>query len=132
MRAVEYLDQIKKIDVMIKNKSEEYRRLVNLASGQGDFSILERVMATRDPQRIPEAIARYIDIEREIKELNRKREEIIATVERLSTVEYEIIYDLFVNGCTLKEVAYRHHRSYEWTIKKKRQALAHLEKILNP
>ena len=123
MRAVEYLDQIKKIDAIIENKSEEYRKSVELASGLGDFSVAERVQSSRNLQQIPDAIARYIDLEREIDELKRKRSEIIGTLERLPSVEYKILYQLFVKDSTLKELAYQFDKSYDWVKKKKCKAL---------
>lgn len=123
MRAVEYLDQIKKLDAIISNKGEEYRRSVELASGLGEFSVGERVQASRNLQQIPNAIARYIDIEREIDELKRKRSEIIGTIERLPSVEYKILYQLFVKDSTLKELAYQFDKSYDWVKKKKHKAL---------
>lgn len=131
MRAVEYLDQIKKIDAIISNKNEEYRRLVELSSGLGDFSVSERVKSSRKLQQIPNAIAKYIDIEREIEDLKRKRAEIIGTIERLPSVEYKIIYMLFVKDYTMKEIAYHFHKSYDWAKKKKGKALKMLQNMID-
>lgn len=131
MKAEEYLDQIKKIDSIIANKSEDYLRSVELASGLGNFSVAERVQSSRNLQQIPDAIAKYIDIEREIEDLKRKRAEIIQTIERLPAVEYKIIYKLYVKDFTLKEVAYHFDRSYDWVKKKKRKALNRIQIILD-
>lgn len=125
------MDQIKKIDAIIINKTEDYRRWVELSKGLGDFSVSERVQSSRNLRQIPNAIARYIDIEREIADLKRKREEIIKTIERLPSVEYELIYKLYVKDYTLKEVAYHFKRSYEWAQKKKRNALCLIRDMLD-
>ena len=133
MTAEEYLEQIKKIDAMIGNKDEEYRRLVGLASGLGDFSVAERVQSSKNLQQIPNAIAKYIDVEREIEGLKRKRAEIIKTIERLPLVEYKTIYILFVKDgdFTLKDIAWEFHKSYDWAKKKKRRALGLIQKIID-
>lgn len=131
VRAEEYLDQIKKLDAIITNKTEEYKRLVELSQGLGDFSVAERVQSTRNLQQIPNAIAKYIDIEREIDELKKKRADIIRTIEQLPSVEYKIIYKLYVKDFTLKEIAYEFDRSYEWVKKWKQKALRMVQSILD-
>lgn len=131
MRAEEYLDQIKKIDAIIINKSEDYRRWVGIASGNGDFSVGERVQSSRNLHQIPNAIAKYIDIEREIDDLKQKRAEIIKTIEQLPSVEYKIIYMLYVKDSTLKEIAFDFERSYEWVKKRRKKALRMVQNILD-
>lgn len=131
MTTEEYLDQIKKIDAIIIHKDEEYRRWSELASGLGDFSVTERVQSSRNLHQIPDAIAKYIDIEREIEELKRKRAEIIKTIEQLPSVEYKIIYKLYVKDYTRKEVAYDFGMSLEWVKKRKNKALRLIQKILD-
>lgn len=131
MTAGEYLDQIKKIDAIIANKSEEYRRLVELATGLGDFSVTERVQSSRNLKQIPNAIAKYIDIEREIDELKRKRAEIIKTIEQLPSIEYKIIYMLYVEDYTRKEIAYQFKKSYEWVKKQRQKALKHVQQMID-
>jgi DNA-directed RNA polymerase specialized sigma subunit len=131
LRAEEYLDQIKKIDAVIINKSEEYRRWVGIASGHGDFSVGERVQASRNLHQIPNAIAKYIDIEREIDDLKQKRAEIIKTIEQLPSVEYKIIYMLYVKDSTLKEIAFDFERSYEWVKKRRKNALRMVQNIID-
>jgi DNA-directed RNA polymerase specialized sigma24 family protein len=131
MTAEEYLDQIKKLDAIITNKSEEYRRLTELSEGLGNFSVAERVQSTRNLQQIPNCIAKYIDLEREIDDLKRKRAEIIKTIEQLPSIEYKLIYKLYVKDFTLKEIAYDFDRSYEWVKKHKRKALRMVQSMID-
>ena len=131
MRAEEYLDQVKKLDAIIENKEEEYSRLIELASGMGNFSVSERVQSSRDLHRSENTIAKYIDLEREINSLKKRRSEIIKTIERLPSVEYYIIYKIFVGDYTLKEIAYDYKRSYEWAKKKKRKALRLIQQMID-
>lgn len=133
MRAEEYLDQIKKLDAIIINKSERYRQCVEQASGLGDFSVGERVQRTRNLQQIPDAIAKYIDLEREIEDLKEKRAEIIKTIERLPFVEYKTIYILFVKegNFTLKDIAWEFNMGYDWAKKRKAKALRMVQAMLD-
>jgi hypothetical protein len=141
LNAVEYLDQIKKIDFKIRNNNRDHERWVNIADGMGGFSVSERVQTSKDLHKGQNAIAEYIDIERENTELKQKRAEIIGTIERLPSTEYEIIYLLFVGEYderrdfyvryTMKEVAYRFDRSYEWVKKRKRKALKMIQAFID-
>ena len=145
MRAEAYLDQIKKIDEMIlnkldiiKEKNDDYNLWAELASGLGGFSADERVQSSRNLQQIPDAIAKYMDIEREIESLKReiedlkqKREDIIKTIELLPSIEYKIIYKLYVKDFTRKEVAYDLGVSLECVKKRKNKALRFIQSIID-
>lgn len=131
MTAEEYVKRIRKIDIIVKNKLSDHARWVEVAEGLGGASVGERVQAPRNLQKIPEAIGKYVDIEGEIKALERERQEIINTLENLPTCEYEVLYMLYVQEDTLKEVAYHFGRSYEWAKAKKRKALRLLQDILD-
>lgn len=130
MEAKEYLERVKKIDIIIKNKLNEYRRWVEVAEGLGGFSTSDRVQASRNLHQIPNAIGSYIDIESEINELKRERKAIIHTLEKLPPDEYEVIYKLYVEDLTPKEVAYQCKRSYDWVKVKKRNGLAMVQELI--
>ena len=106
MTAIEYVLQISQLDEIIKHKLVDYKRWVEVAEGLGGFAVGERVQASKNLHQIPEAIGRYIDLEREIAELREKRAEIIKVIESLPRIEYNVIYKLFVEDITMKEVAY--------------------------
>ncbi len=131
MTAEEYLDQIQKIDDIISNKREDYKRWVEIASGLGDFSVSERVQSSRNLQKNQNAIISYVAIEQEIDELERKRQAVISTIERLPSAEYKVIYKLYVKDYTLKEVAYSFKRSYEWAKKKKQRGLRLIQGMID-
>lgn len=119
------------IDAIISNKIKDYKRWVEIAEGLGDFSVSERVQSSKNLHKIPNAIGRYIDIDREIEALKRERLEIINTLERLPNTEYELLYRIFVKGYTLKEVADYFDRSYDWVKKRKRKALLMVQAVLD-
>lgn len=131
MTAERYLEQIKKIDAIITNKLKEYKRWVDVAEGLGGFSAGEKVQTSRNLQQIPDAIGRYIDIEREIAEYNKQRAAIIANLEKLPHIEYDFLYKLYVEGFSYKEIAYHFDRGYDWCKWKKRVALEMLQRILD-
>jgi hypothetical protein len=129
MLAEEYLLQIAKLDNIIINKLNDYNRWVTIAEGLGGFSVGDRVQASRNLQRGSDAVLRYIDIEREIKQLRQKRQDIICTIERLSVNEYKVLYGVYVEGKMLKECTFG--MSYEWAKTTKEKALAHVQAIID-
>ena len=130
MTAVEYLQQIKRFDYIIANKLKEHRRWVEVADGMGGFSVGDKVQSSRNLHKGADAISNYIDIEREIDELKRKRQELINTLQLLSPIEYDILYKLYIEDHVLKELASEYHKSYAWVKEKKSKALKHLQEIL--
>mgnify|MGYP006988431591 CR=1 FL=1 len=131
MTAEEYLGQIKKIDAMISNKKRDYERWANVADGLGDFSVSERVKTSRNLHRGSDAIIEYISIEGEIKALEKKRKGIMETLQQLPCDEYKILYAIYVDGNMLKELPSLFHKSYAWVKWKKRNALDHVQLLID-
>jgi DNA-directed RNA polymerase specialized sigma24 family protein len=123
--------QIRKLDAMIRNKSRDYQRWMEAAECMGGASIGERVQSTRNLHRGSDAIDNYIDAEREIKALKQERQAIIKTIERLPVTEYDLIYRLYVQDQTLKELAYHFGKSYDWVKIKKKRALMLVQAMLD-
>lgn len=130
MQAEQYLDRVKKIDAMIKNKLRDHERWVEVAEGLGGASVGERVQTSRNLHRGSDAIGNYIDIENEIAHLKQERQAIIQTIEQLPSTEYEVIYKLYVQDYTLKELAYHFGKSYDWVKRKKSNGLKLLQGML--
>ena len=141
MNAETYLDRIKKINSMIRNKKRERARASDEADGLGGASLGERVQTSRNLHRVSDAIDAYIDIDREIAALEQERQSIIQTIEQLPSDEYDVIYKLYVGEYdaerditqyyTLKEVAYHMGRSYKWVMIKKQNALKLIQSMLD-
>ena len=130
MNAEAYLDRIKKIDSMIKNKLRDHARWVEMADGLGGAALGERVQSSRNLHRGSDAIDTYIDIEREINVLKQERQAIIQTIEHLPSIEYGVIYKLYVEDYTLKELAYHFGKSYEWVKDHKKIGLELVQSLL--
>ena len=131
MNASEYLEQIKKLDMLISNKTRERKRWAELADSMGAFSTDEKVKSTHNPQKTANAIITYCDLDREIAELERKRSAIIKTIERLPPDEYTVIYGIYVRGITRKEIAYENKRSYDWVKKLKAKGLMLIQVMID-
>lgn len=123
MNAHEFLSQIIKIDAIIANKLREVKRWSDVARSLGGISSGERVQTSSNFGRVPDAVCRYVDLEREIEDLKRERAAIIRRIEQLPSDEYKIIYAIYVEGASIKEVAYRLGKSYDSIKKRKKKAL---------
>ena len=131
MTAETYLDRIKKIDAMIKNKLRDRARWVEIAEGLGCAAVGERVQSSRNLHRGSDAIGNYIDIDREIDALKQERQKIVEEVERLPSDEYDVIYMLYVQDCSMKEVSYLKKKSYDWVKAKKRRGLELIQAMID-
>lgn len=132
MTAEEYLEQIKTIDGIIVDKMKDYKRWKDIADSYGGgFSVTERVQTTRNLQKGSDAIIEYISIDGEIKALKNKRQGIINTIQSLPYYEYKILYAIYVDGLMVKELPSLFDKSYEWAKKMKRQALDHVQQIID-
>ena len=131
MTAEKFLEQIKKIDAVIVNKLNEYKRWVDVADGMGGFSVGDRVLSSRNLHKGSDAIAEYIDIEDEIKALKAKKRAMLDLLQRLPLNEYLVLYKIYVEGRMLKELPSEFNRSYDWVKTKKRSGLRLLQNILD-
>lgn len=135
MTAKEYLQQIEKLDTLIRNKLTEAIKWREVAGSTGMQSEGERVQSTGSKQKMESAIVEYINIEDEIKaEIHRLfalEKEIIQRIEALSTTEYDVLHKIYVQGKDFQDVAEDHGKSYSWVISTHGRALANLQRILN-
>lgn len=131
MVAEQYLERIKKLDTMLENKIRDYHRWLEVAEGLGGGAVGERVQTSRNLHQIPDAIGAYVDLDKEIDRLKQERMDIIKTIERLPPLEYDLIYRLYVQDQTLKELAFHFKKSYEWVKLKKRQAMSLVQHMLD-
>ena len=135
MNAKEYLLQIKKLDHMIRNKKVEIQQLKDIAGSVSPTMSGERVQTTSNPKRMADAIGEYIDLEaetrRDLAELVAKKREIIGTIERLNTSEYDVLHKIYVQYLNFDEVAAGLNYSRSWVTTVHGRALKHLQDILN-
>lgn len=135
MNAKEFLRQIKKLDTMIENKLIEVKQLKDLACNISPNLSGERVQSTPNPQRIADAIGKYIDLENEINrnidELVDAKREVLGVIEQLSATEYDILHKIYVQNLTLYDVADAYDKTYSWVTTIHGRALKNVQRILD-
>ena len=135
MNAKEFLRQIKKLDRLIENKLIEIQRWKDIANNTTATLSGERVQSSGNPQKIADAICRYIDLEREINqdidELVEAKKDVIGVIEQLNATEYDVMHKIYVQHLTLEDVADAYDRTYSWVTTIHGRALKHVQNILN-
>lgn len=135
MNAKDFLRQVKKLNTMIENKLIEVRQLKELACNISPNLSGERVQSTPNPQRIADAIGKYIDLENEInhdidKLVDAKRD-VLGVIEQLNTTEYDILHKIYVQNLTLYDVADAYDKTYSWVTTIHGRALKNVQRILD-
>lgn len=135
MKAKAFLEQLAKLNKLIENKMIERQQWKSIAVGSGQGTDSERVQSSGNPQKMADAVARYIDIEREIdaaidKYVN-KRNHIISVIEQLPVTEYDLLHKVYVQGITIEEAAATFGKSYSWGTSKHGMALKMVQDILD-
>lgn len=138
MTAEEYLNQISRLDAQLKRNSQELKMLQeNKDDYKGiDYSkihIREKSVIT-DP--MAEGVAIRLDIEEElqttIEDIKRKRRAIILDIEQIKDVNtYTVIYDKYVSGYTLQEIANKQYRSESWAKQHNLKGKAFIQSIID-
>ena len=132
MKAETYLKQIEKLDALIENKQAEIQRWREVANNTSVNMSKEKVQSSGSHDTIANAICTYLDLEREeIDAYLAKRKEIIATIEQLATIEYNVIFKKYVQYLTFKEIAALYGNSYSWATTTHERALKQIQKIID-
>lgn len=135
MKAKTFLEQLAKLNKLIENKMIERQQWMSIATGSGQGTDSERVQSSGNPQKMADAVARYVDIEREIDaaidKFIEKRNHIISVIEQLPVTEYDILHKVYVQGIPLDEVAVAFGKSYSWVTSKHGRALKAVQDILD-
>ena len=135
MNAKEFLRQIKKLDRLIENKLIEIQRWKDIANNTTATLSGERVQSSGNPQKIADAIGRYIDLEREINQdidkLVDAKKDVIGVIEQLNATEYDVMHKIYVQYLTLEDVADAYDRTYSWVTTIHGRALKHVQNVLN-
>lgn len=144
--AKEYLGQIQKINKVIENKNQEKEQWLLIASGTKALTNKDRVQSTPRRDQLEEATIQMTIIEEEIKQsldlLIRTKMEVIKTIEKLPTIEYDLLHKVYIGRVVtkdekkiteymkLEDVANLYDKSYTWATTVHGRALEHLRKIL--
>lgn len=131
MDAREYLEQIEKNECIIANKQIEKKYWMDIATGTTANVTGERVQTSGDGHAKEKQIVEMVLIDEEIERLKGEIADIISTLERLNSIEYNFLHKMYVQHLSLKEVQAALKKSYSWAKKTHNRALNNLQKILD-
>ena len=135
MTAKEYLQQIRKIDLLIQNKLEQAQELRSKLEVQGiTFESDGSTSATRNVTKMNDLIVSVITLEEEINQqidilINKKRE-IMELIDSLDNAdEISLLYKRYFNYKKWEEIAVDMNYTYRGILKIHGRALQNLEKV---
>lgn len=145
MDAKDYLQQISMYDELITNKRWELQQMLHAAEGMTSHSetvmingvehAMDKVQSSGNLQRMADAVCSYVDMRRKIEatiiEWERKRQEIISTIQTLPWEEYKVLHLLYVRKMTRNDAATECDMSYSWVKGKHSSGLESVQRILD-
>lgn len=135
MKAKDYLQQVQKIDVIIKNKIIEKEQWMSMATSTTASSDGERVQLSGSQQKMADAVVRYVeleaDIDRYINSLIDTKKDVIEVIEQLPAIEYDILHRVYIQYKDLNDVAAEYGKTYSWITTVHGRALQHVQDILD-
>ena len=134
METKEFLNQPKKLDLLIKNKLIEKQQWRDLALGITANMEGERVQSSGSQQKMADAIVKCIDMEAEIDRLvDRfidKKKEVVQVIEQVeSPIEYDVLHKIYIQYMTLQDVSDHYGKEYGWATTTHGRALKSVQEI---
>lgn len=131
-----FLEQVEKLDSIIKNKLIEKQQWKDIALGITANMDGERVQSSGAKDKMASAVERCVDMEAEIDSLVDKlieaKKEVIQTIEQLySPTEYNVLHMRYIQYKTLQEIADHYNRNYEWAKVTCKRGCNHVQVILS-
>ena len=136
VEAKEFLSQVKRMDVLIKNKLVECQQWKDIALGITANMDGERVQSSGSQSKMADALIKCMDIENEVNALVDKlidtRIEVIKTIEQLgSPVQYDVLHMHYIQYLSYQEIADKYGNSYDWVKKTHKRALLNIKEIMD-
>ena len=145
MDAKDYLQNISVYDELITGKKWELQQMLHAAEGMTSYAetvmidgvehAMEKVQSSGSLQRMADTINSYVDMQRAIRaqliEWEKKKQEIIATIQTLPADEYKVLHRMYVRGMSMQEAAADCDMSYSWAKGKHSSGLESLQRILD-
>lgn len=135
MDAKEYLNQVKKLDLQIKNKLIEKQQWKDIALGITANMDGERVQATGAKDKMASAVEKCVDMEAEIDNLVDRlidtKKEVIQTIEQLdSPMSYDLLHKKYIQFMTFEQIAEYYGRDYTTITTAHGRALKNVQVLL--
>lgn len=132
MEVKEFLNRLEMIDCQIENKKAEIQMWKNVALNTAPQGESERVQSTKNPQKMADAVNRYVDLEKEIEALALEKAECIKIIEMVSNpLLYDILHKYHIQNMKLSEIAKIRGYSYDYIKDRHLEAKKELQKVLN-
>lgn len=136
MKAKEYLEQIKKADERIQNKSVELYQLKCLATSVTVATDKEPVMTSGVSDKVGNTVVKIIElseqINAEIDAFVELKAECIKVIEQIeNSLEYTILHQHYVQYKTLAQIAIEKCYTHQYIIERHKKALEKIQNILN-
>jgi DNA-directed RNA polymerase specialized sigma subunit len=128
MNVKQYLNQVKKLDMMIENKKTELEGLESVVTSISIQTDAERIQSSGSKDRLGDTVARIVDLKEEIKtmlhELIDKKAEIIKVIEAVEDADaYKVLYCRYIKYMTYEEIAGEIHFTRQWVTQIHKRAL---------
>lgn len=130
-----YLGQLALIDEQINQDIERLEELKQSARSTGSFDYSrERVQTSPIGDKLCSDVSRYVDLDTQINaEIDRfvdAKEQIIREIRSLRCADYvKVLYKVYVQFKTIKDIAYEIQRSYKYTLDIHKKALKAFEEM---
>lgn len=134
--AKDFLKQVEKLDLRIKNKLIEQQQWKDIALGITANMDGERVQSSGAKSKMADAINRCVDMEAEIDSLIDNlvdlKKEVIQVIEKLdSAIEYDVLHRRYIQHQDLQEIADHYGKEYGWATTTHGRALKNVQRILD-
>ncbi len=120
MTVKKYLQQLRVLNIKIRQREEQIRELRSLAMGSGSLSSeSERVQTSIAGDKLSESVIKYIDLQAEVKQMiesyTQEQNKIISQIQSLEDSRYiEILYKRYVEFKSFELIAYEMNYNYTW------------------
>ena len=148
MKAYDFLCQVKELEQTIRIKQAEIDKWNNIAENSNAQAEGEKVQTSKTQQSMENAVAIYVDIQREVEDCYNKlieaMRDVTKVIEQLPLAEYDMLHKVYIGRMketktgekyteymTLKEVAMSQCKSYSWATNIHSSAKKHVQEILD-
>jgi len=135
LEAKAYLKQVQKLDRMIENKLAEIEQWREMATCTTQRLSADKVQSSPNPQKMADAICKIVQIEGEtdvlVDRLVDTKREVIKTLEKLDSAEYDVLHKVYIQYMTFEDVAEKKGKSYNWVKNVHWYGIQHLQKLLD-
>ena len=134
MRTEEYLNKIQRYEYVIGNKLDEINRLRDMCMSISVSTDKENVKSSPNQDKLADAIAKIVDLERETDELVdgliSERRRIINQIDAIgNTTYYRVLTCRYVKGMKIKQIAKETDYAEAYVKELIRNAIVFFEKI---